>query len=255
MEQAREVDDFLLALVAAELDRHRLRIARDRRAVSHLGRITQSEPLHERRRDRPLKGRELASSRVELLGTALGPNESGGQPLEDQEHGNRGHQREQADAAVREHERHGNHADGELARHRGPEKFPPHAHEGATFLYPQLDPEDYVVHREQNDLARHQDEAEDDALRRALAMHAGDATGEDAHDQSTEEGGDPEPGEVVQPFARRAARDDRVQSDGGHAAHRRGSRSEQAHRQRHHRQRRAQDAGDVLDGEPLPPER
>ena len=48
-------------------------------------------------------------------------------------------------------------------------------------------------------------------------MHAGDATGEDAHDQSTEEGGDPEPGEVVQPFARRAARDDRVQSDGGEA--------------------------------------
>ena len=75
VEQAREVDHFLLRLIAAQLDRHRLGVLCHRGAVARGGRIAQPEALHERRRHGPLEAGELSRAPVQLLGAALGAHE------------------------------------------------------------------------------------------------------------------------------------------------------------------------------------
>src|SRR5205807_2502675 len=77
VEQPGEVDGFLLALAAAELDRDRLRVARDGGAMAHRRRIPKAESLHEGGWHRPSERGELTRARVELFRAELRAHERG----------------------------------------------------------------------------------------------------------------------------------------------------------------------------------
>ena len=111
--------------------------------------------------------------------------------------------------------------------------------------------EEPEVHHEQCDHAAKEDEREDEALRGVLSVYAGDGARDRAHQHSGHKGGDTEDDEVVEPHVGLAPRDGRVNPDRGHSAYRGRNRSEQAHGERHHRQRRAHDPREGLDREPL----
>ena len=164
VEQPGGVDDVLLCLVAAELDRQSLRVAGDRGGVAAGRLVAHAERPHERSEHAELQPDELDRARFQLLGAVLGAQQRDRQVLEDQEQHDRGEQHRQADARIGDREDRRERACRELCREQR-EELAHLARERSAFLDAHVQPDQDEVEPDEHDEGAEDDQAEDDALR------------------------------------------------------------------------------------------
>ncbi len=100
MQQAGRVDDILVRLAAADLDRQSLRVAGDRAGVLTDRLVTHVERPHERPQNAQLQPDQLYRARFQLFRAILGAQQRHSEVPEDQQQNDCGEQDRQACAVV-----------------------------------------------------------------------------------------------------------------------------------------------------------